>query len=225
MIRYNENFTVLRVLPSGEENEFAIKGLISRDKAHFPLNSDVEVDDVLVRTLPNGKEERRRVIRIDFLKSPFGSSQLDHAEAETELIVSRPQIVRRRVELPGMHDGVSRVAGALFADRHYSSAIFEAFKAVEARVQALAGSGDTGQSLMGKVFSSGALDITKSTGRNADDERDGFKLLFMGAMSAIRNPRGHGEEIEVDDAETLEYLAFASMLMRRLDLAESRLNP
>lgn len=34
------------------------------------------------------------------------------------------------------------------------------------------------------------LDIARYDGRNAQDEREGFKFLFSGAMLALRNPRG-----------------------------------
>jgi uncharacterized protein (TIGR02391 family) len=120
---------------------------------------------------------------------------------------------------------VSGAAGTLFDDGHLSQAVFEAFKAVESRVQRLAVSQETGKGLMSTVFGSAvpALDVTTAAGRNADDEREGFKFMFMGVICGLRNPRGHGGELPATAEETLEYLAVASMLMRRLDIAESRL--
>lgn len=50
----------------------------------------------------------------------------------------------------------------------------------------------------------------------------GFKFIFSGAASGIRNPRGH--EVDVGDTpdEALDYLALASLLLQRLDRAGRR---
>jgi len=62
------------------------------------------------------------------------------------------------------------------------------------------------------------LDITTTTGRGARAEQDCFRHFFVGAMLGLRSPSPAGTV-----HETLEYLAFASMLMRRLDRAEGKL--
>lgn len=46
--------------------------------------------------------------------------------------------------------------------------------------------------------------------------------MFMGAVVGIRNPRAHEQFEAMDENEALEELAFASLLMRRLDDAEAR---
>lgn len=86
--------------------------------------------------------------------------------------------------------------------------------------------GQSGTELMSDVFdgTTPKLDVTTTTGQDADDERAGFALLFTGALQALRNPRGHGQPILDQPEETLEYLALASLLMRRLDIATERLN-
>ncbi|HEX5618042.1 MAG TPA: TIGR02391 family protein, partial [Solirubrobacteraceae bacterium] len=54
------------------------------------------------------------------------------------------------------------------------------------------------------------------------DEQRGYKSIFAGASSGIRNPRGH--EVDVGDTpdEALDYLALASLLLRKLDAAGVR---
>jgi uncharacterized protein (TIGR02391 family) len=49
------------------------------------------------------------------------------------------------------------------------------------------------------------------------DEQKGYKFIFAGAATGIRNPRGH--EIDIGDTpdNALDYLALASLLIRRLD--------
>jgi hypothetical protein len=48
--------------------------------------------------------------------------------------------------------------------------------------------------------------------------------LFVGAMLGLRRPHDTQDAVPVELDETLEYLAVASMLMRRLDRAASRLD-
>ncbi|MFE9744600.1 TIGR02391 family protein [Saccharothrix saharensis] len=222
MIPYNMEITIIGTSPEGEKRTSA-KAVISRDFVHLPIKTEINQGDLIERKLPNGSIETRRVLKLDYLQSPFGSPALDHIEAETEVIPQRPSPLKRRLAINGLHHLISQSSATLFADGHYSAAVFEAFKAVEARVQKLTGRLESGQALMGQVFSSGQLDVRTAKGRSGDDEKEGFKLLFMGAMSGLRNPRGHGEELESTEEETLEYLALASMLMRRLELAEKRL--
>ena len=53
------------------------------------------------------------------------------------------------------------------------------------------------------------------------DEQKGFKFIFAGVMSAIRNPRGH--DITSDPIDRcLDHLSVASVLFRRV---EERVEP
>jgi uncharacterized protein (TIGR02391 family) len=54
------------------------------------------------------------------------------------------------------------------------------------------------------------------------DEQMGFKFIFAGAATGIRNPRAHEVEIGDTPDEALDYLALASLLLRRLDTAGLR---
>ena len=60
-------------------------------------------------------------------------------------------------------------------------------------------------------------DLSTETGRNI---QTGFHFLFMGAVRGIRNPNAHAQFEPLGREEGSEELAFASMLMRRLDNAE-----
>jgi uncharacterized protein (TIGR02391 family) len=54
------------------------------------------------------------------------------------------------------------------------------------------------------------------------DEQKGFKFIFAGAATGIRNPRGHEVDIGDTPDDALDYLALASLLLRRLDAAGLR---
>ena len=51
------------------------------------------------------------------------------------------------------------------------------------------------------------------------NEQEGYKHLFAGAMTGIRNPRAHEHELRDDPKVALEKLAFANHLMNKLDAA------
>ena len=51
------------------------------------------------------------------------------------------------------------------------------------------------------------------------DEQKGYRFLFSGAVMAIRNPRGHEVNLNDDVDTCLDHLAFASLLLRRLEQA------
>lgn len=128
------------------------------------------------------------------------------------------------VTAPSLHPTMSG-ALALVADRRTCDAIFEAMRLVEERVRSLAVTDESGPAMMESVFGSSPpqLDITTATGPAAENERDGFRLLFTGAMLGLRGPHGTRRAVPAAVNEALEYLALASMLMRRLDRAQSRL--
>jgi len=122
--------------------------------------------------------------------------------------------------LEGLHPDVLAAAARLFEDGHYAQSIFEAFKAVEVRVRTLSKLELVGQDLMAKAFNEGAplISVAVEPGLSGKNEQQGFKFLFMGAMTGIRNPKGHGFVEQPDPERALEYLGFASLLLRRLDL-------
>jgi uncharacterized protein (TIGR02391 family) len=126
----------------------------------------------------------------------------------------------RDVRLAALHASV-REAASRYVDGHLEVAIFEAFKAVNNRVKAMTGLDLDGAKLIGQVFSDSQplivfADRSTQTGR---DVQAGLRFLFMGAVQAIRNPDAHEAFRPLDQEEGMEALAFASMLMRRLDEA------
>jgi uncharacterized protein (TIGR02391 family) len=222
---YNTPVRITRVLYDGWVENLEASCIEDKGQLFFPIDADVEEGDLVEWDLPSGKTKAVRLTTVAHLQSPFGgSSHLDHIEADFETATRPRPVAQPKFDLPGLHSTISAAAGALHRDGHYRQAVFDAFQAVEHRVQSLTGRSESGRELMGKVFGGSApqLDITRAMGRNAEDERGGFAQLFMGAMLGIRNPRGHGSAVQDSPEEAMEYLALASLLMRRLDIAEKR---
>jgi uncharacterized protein (TIGR02391 family) len=123
--------------------------------------------------------------------------------------------------IAALHADVREVADRYLESGHPEVAIFEAFKAVNNRVKTMTGLDLDGSKLMGEAFTDSdppiaLADLSTETGRNI---QAGFRFLFMGAVRGIRNPDAHELFKALDAEEALETLAFASMLMRRLDEA------
>jgi uncharacterized protein (TIGR02391 family) len=132
----------------------------------------------------------------------------------------------RDVRLAALHADVRRCAERYIESGHVEVGIFEAFKAVNNRVKQMTKLDLDGSALMGKAFSDidpviELADLSTETGRKI---QSGFRFLFMGATQGIRNPDAHEQFKPLDDEEGFEALAFASLLMRRLDEANVKIS-
>ncbi|MBY5555163.1 TIGR02391 family protein [Rhizobium leguminosarum] len=117
-----------------------------------------------------------------------------------------------------IHPEIVRVSLKLFDNGHYSQATFEAFKYLDVTVKSLSKINDSGQNLMMSAFSdkNTKIKLTNMSDQSELDEQNGYRFIFAGSMSAIRNPRGH--EINVDPIDRcLDHLSMASVLLRRLE--------
>jgi uncharacterized protein (TIGR02391 family) len=117
-----------------------------------------------------------------------------------------------------IHPEISTVSLKLFDNGFYSQATFEALKFLDQRVKAASGINDSGFNLMMAAFNerNPKIKLTDLSTTSEIDEQLGFRHMFAGSMSAIRNPRGH--EIIADPIDLcLDHLSVASVLLRTLD--------
>lgn len=122
-------------------------------------------------------------------------------------------------ELRNVHVGFPAKVRKLFDDGHGAEATFHAFKYVEKVVQKHAGSALNGEKLMMAVFNEAGPTVKLNGLANASeqDEQRGYRFIFAGAIVAIRNPGGHEITLSDDPDVCLDHLAFASLLLRRLE--------
>jgi uncharacterized protein (TIGR02391 family) len=150
-------------------------------------------------------------------------SRLIIGELQVTQVPAAPPI-GRDARIAALHPNVRRVAERYLESGHMEVAIFEAFKAVNKRVKELTGLEADGSDLMAKAFrdDSAPIQLGDNSTRTGRDIQAGFRFMFMGAVLGIRNPDAHELFVPLDGEEALEKLAFASMLMRRLDESQPK---
>lgn len=129
------------------------------------------------------------------------------------------QAVLHPFDVRNIHPRLPKKVRKLFDDGYYSEATFEAFKFVDKTVQRHSKMSESGFKLMMQVFDEAKplLKLTALANTSEVDEQKGFRFLFSGAIMAIRNPRGHEVDVHDDPDTCLDHLAFASLLLRRLE--------
>jgi len=118
-----------------------------------------------------------------------------------------------------IHPEIRKHSIALFDDGHYSQATFEAFKYIDNRVKKASGLSSSGEKLMMAAFKEdGPLIKLNNLANLSDvDEQRGYRFIFSGSVSAIRNPRGHEVNLIESTDACLDHLSFASLLLRKID--------
>jgi uncharacterized protein (TIGR02391 family) len=117
------------------------------------------------------------------------------------------------------HPKIAEASRKLFEDGHYRDAILRALVEVNNFVKTKTGLELDGKALMSQAFriDNPVIRLNELKTQSERDEQEGFMFLFMGAMVGIRNPKAHDNIIQTDPLRTLEYLALASLLMKRAE--------
>lgn len=127
------------------------------------------------------------------------------------------------------HPKVVEVSKDCFIAGNYREAILNAFICLIDYVKERTGLDLDGDDLMNQVFSINydkdqrritkypIIRINELQNKSDRDEQQGFMFLCKGAAGGIRNPKAHKLIPQSNPLHTLEYLAFASLLMRRIE--------
>lgn len=222
---------IVKNLGTGDEERLDAEAqLLNSNEAYFAVEEPLYEGDHVEMQDPRGGKVVKIAAEVEqhsmpaIMASAFGGSS-----GYTKVTWGKTQPVHqapvRRLGLQRLHPEVISASSSLFADGQYDSAVTEAMKSVEVRVRRLTGLELSGAPLMQEAFKPKGymLDVGVEEGRSGEDEREGFFHLFRGAMVGIRNPKAHELARGDDPDEALEVLALASLLHRRLDIAEARL--
>lgn len=192
------------------------------EKAYFGTETPIYEGDCIEFPDPRGGNFYfvvTKVIINDLPGGPFADMAFTEAHLDKDAPPRIPPI--RRLTIEKLHPSVIESAGMLFADGHFNRAVTESFISVEVRLRKMLKSENSGTKLMDEAFGGKApkLILTQRDGRSGEDEQAGFHAMFRGAMLGIRNPGAHELAVEQNPEDALEYLGFASLLHRRLDLS------
>jgi len=172
------------------------------------------------------KEETQACFRDGFPHTTVMLKGLRDRLEESRPYLHHDKAARTRSTFDGLdlHPRIADACVDLYRDRHYKQAVLEAsislvnYVKEKSRLHSLDGSG-----LMTTVFSANkpVLAFNELKGQTDKDEQEGLMHLFMGAVLALRNPRAHA--LFDDSPEmSLDYIAFLSMLAKRLDTTTRR---
>ncbi|PZQ87783.1 MAG: TIGR02391 family protein [Leifsonia xyli] len=128
-------------------------------------------------------------------------------------------------EVRNIHPDLPAKVRRQYDDGYFDDATFTAFKFIEQEVKRLSGIRQlAGNALMMKAFDENnpSLRINGGATDSDRDEQFGYRYIFAGAQSGIRNPRGHEVDIPDDPDTCLDHLSIASALLRKLDAAGLR---
>jgi uncharacterized protein (TIGR02391 family) len=216
-----ESVTIVHAEGTEDETRAEVEAHIQPEVGFFDIDAPIYEGNIVLVGDPRGGVDRRLAGEVKIYN--VGPAHMRH----TEVMWAKAPLPRvapvRRLTIEHFHADVVVASGDLFADGHYASAILEAFKQVELRVRSQSRLTGSGQDLMARAFGGDppAIDVRVEEGQSGQDEQEGFRFLFMGAIRGIRNPKAHEAVSQLDAQRTLEYLGFASLLIRRLDDADN----
>jgi uncharacterized protein (TIGR02391 family) len=145
-------------------------------------------------------------------------------ESRSDLHRDTAALTRSTFEGLDLHPRIASVSIDLYRNRHYRQAVLDASIALINYVKERSRRHDLdGSGLMSTVFSANnpILAFNDLANPTEKDEQEGLMHLFMGAALALRNPRAHA--LFDDSPElALDYIAFISMLAKRLDTTTRR---
>jgi uncharacterized protein (TIGR02391 family) len=115
-------------------------------------------------------------------------------------------------------DELYQLVVKLFRNGHHSEAVKKAFLLVNNLVKNLAPDKGDGAPLMQAAFSpkTPIIKINAFSTKSEIDEQNGYKDIFTGVMTGIRNPRSHEHDWEDTEERALQLLSLANHLIIRI---------
>ena len=132
---------------------------------------------------------------------------------------------RRSNILPkaSLHPVIAEKVWSSFVRGEYDTAVFQAFKEVEVAVRHAGHfeADEVGTKLMARAFKVGAGPLTDAALPEA--EQLAMVNLFTAAIGLFKNPTSHRHVALTDPSEAAEMISVASLLMRMVDAAGTRI--
>ncbi|HET7277016.1 MAG TPA: TIGR02391 family protein [Dermatophilaceae bacterium] len=200
-------------------------GLTVRIEVNLPPDGDADTYDAIFCKHQEAPDVVSSPLdRFEAIARSVGAEQAKALAAALTTELPEPE-EPHPFETRNIHPDLPNKVRKLFDDGHWEQSVFEAFKYIETEVKRISAlRGNTGYVLMMDVFneSNPKVQLNALVTESEIDEQRGYRYIFAGASAGIRNPRGHEVDIGDTPDEALDYLALASLLLRKLDAAGVR---
>ena len=144
---------------------------------------------------------------------------LRFADKEFGIAKQKPTPNEHHFDLRNIHPKIRKVSKKLFDNGHYNSATQNTYVLIENTVKESNCSKETGLKLMMKVFNEKGplIKLNALSTESEENEQKGFKFIFAGFATGIRNPRAHATDYPETIDQCLDHLSLASLLLRKLE--------
>ena len=142
-------------------------------------------------------------------------SQIELDERIPEIQIAPAELIKRLESHPLVAD-IAAEPIVLYKNGHFNEAVRKAAEKYESFLQTKTGLHEHGTSLMAKIFkpASPILSLNSLTTENEKSIQQGYQLMSMGMMQAIRNVFSHGDEGMRSPEECYEMLLFINWLYK-----------
>jgi len=123
-----------------------------------------------------------------------------------------------------LHPKIKEKALILYKDRYYRESIQEALLVLFSLIRLKSSLSNDGDDLINNALSMSnpRLILAKLETTSGQNIQKGFMNILKGVVSAIRNPLAHSGDVAFTPIETARNLVFISLLMYKIDEAESQ---
>ena len=176
----------------------------------------------------NNKLNNNEIAILSILKK-YETLGLDGISTASKPVSKSNETPNRLFDEMQFHPKIVEASKSCFVAGNYREAILNAFIRFIDFVKDLAGLDLDGDDLMNQAFSLDydkkqreitkypIIRINKLENISDRDEQQGFMFLCKGAVAGVRNPKAHKLILQTNPLHTLEYLALASLLIRRVE--------
>lgn len=171
-------------------------------------------------------DDERKKLLMQFVNSQAPGMEYDLMDILREggLKDTTPEVeALEKFDSYGFHAEIVKHCRALFGQRNYFHAIFEAAKAYNEIVKLKSGMDKDGQDLMMRAWDAenGILKINTCKSETERNVQEGIKFISAGLMRAVRNPTAHEPALQwpVDQQDATDILSLVSFLLRQYDKA------
>jgi uncharacterized protein (TIGR02391 family) len=180
---------------------------------YLRMNPNIQISMSLRRCQENGWLDTEREQQEEYAIAQFGA-KIQITQEGRSFIESNLSEVAENKGGEGFVEPHEELADSieLYSQGQYEAAVREGWTVIESEIRSLSGFDENqyGKDMMARAFNEDSGPLTK---RNNRGEKEGVKLLFMGAIQALRNPAMHQSSSGLTKREAHDILCLINLLL------------